>query len=82
MYCTNNTENDNEMDGVEVIDLCSVSQTKTKVCGNGQESAEQESQEKTKSDATDRMAEEIRTKKSKSTTKMERSKPRSCVGKS
>ena len=28
MYCTNNTETDNEMDGVEVIDLCSVSQTK------------------------------------------------------
>ena len=28
MYCTNNGENDDEMDGVEVIDLCSVSQTK------------------------------------------------------
>ena len=27
MYCTNNAENDYEMDGVEVIDLCSVSQT-------------------------------------------------------
>ena len=29
MYCTNNDENNNEMDGVEVIDLCSVSQNKT-----------------------------------------------------
>ena len=28
MYCTNNDENNNEMDGVEVIDLCSVSQSK------------------------------------------------------
>ena len=27
MYCTENGENDDEMDGVEVIDLCSVSQT-------------------------------------------------------
>ena len=29
MHCTNNDENNNEMDGVEVIDLCSVSQSKT-----------------------------------------------------
>ena len=29
MYCTNNDENNNEMDGIEVIDLCSVSQRKT-----------------------------------------------------
>ena len=28
MYCTNNDENNDEMDGVEVIDLCSVSQSK------------------------------------------------------
>ena len=28
MYCTNNDKNNNEMDGVEVIDLCSVSQSK------------------------------------------------------
>ena len=28
MYCTENYEFDNEMDGVEVIDLCSVSETK------------------------------------------------------
>ena len=28
MYCTENPENNGEMDGVEVIDLCSVSQTK------------------------------------------------------
>ena len=29
MYCTNNDENNNEMDGVEVIDLCNVSESKT-----------------------------------------------------
>ena len=57
------------MDGVEVIDLCSVSQTKNEACGMGKESAKQESQDKTKSDTTDRMEDEIRTKKSKSMTK-------------
>ena len=71
MYCTNNAENDDEMDGVEDIDLCSVSQTKTKVRGKGKESAKQESQDKTKSNATDRKEDEIRTKKSKSMTKNE-----------
>ena len=29
MYCTENSEIDNAMDGVEVIDLCSASQTKS-----------------------------------------------------
>ena len=71
MYCTNNAENDGEMDGVEVIDLCSVSQNKNEACGKGKESAKEESQDKMKSNATDRMEDEIRTKKSKSTTKNE-----------
>ena len=71
MYCTNNAKNDDEMDGVEVIDLCSVSQTKNKACGKGKESAKQGSQDKTKPDATDRMEDEIRTKKSMSMTKNE-----------
>ena len=35
MYCTNNTKNNDEMDGGEVIDLCSVSQTKNEACGKG-----------------------------------------------
>ena len=68
MYCTVNAENDDKMDGVEVIDLCSVSQTKNNACVKGKESAKQESQDKMKSDATDRMEDKIRTKKSKSTT--------------
>ena len=71
MYCTNNAENDDEMDGVEVIDLCSVSQTKNETHGKGKESAKQESQDKMKSNATNRMEDKIRTKKSESTTKNE-----------
>ena len=70
-YCTNNAKHNDEMDGVEVIDLCSVSQTKNEACGKGKESAKQESQDKTKSNATDRMEDEIRTKKSESMTKNE-----------
>ena len=71
MYCTNNAKNNDEMDGVEVIDLCSVSQTKNEAHGKGKESAKQENQDKMKSNATDRMEDKIRTKKSKSTTKNE-----------
>ena len=71
MHCTNNAENDAEMDGVEFINLCSVSQNKNKVHGKGKESTKQESQDKTKPDATDRMEDKLRTKKSKSTTKEE-----------
>ena len=71
MYCTNNAENHDEMDGVEVIDLCSVSQTKNEVHVKGKESAKQESQDKMKSNATDRMEDEIMTKKSKSMTEVE-----------
>ena len=81
MYCTNDAKIDDEIDGVEVIDLCSVSQTKNDTCGKGKESAKKESQDKTKSDATDRMEDEIRTKKSKSTIKTKRLKPQWCFGK-
>ena len=42
MDCTENDENNNEMDGVEVIDLCSVSQNKNDVFSEGKESAKQE----------------------------------------
>ena len=75
MYCTENAENNDEMDGVEVIDLCSVSQTNNEARDKGKESAKQESQVKTKSDATDRMEDEIRTKKLNPQPKTKRSKP-------
>ena len=55
MYCTNNNENNNEMDGVEVIDLCSVSQSKNDTFSDGKESSKQESQDKLKHDGMDKM---------------------------
>ena len=68
MHCTNNDENNNEMDGVEVIDLCSVSQSKNEAFVEGKESTKQESQDKLKHDAVDKMEVELRTIRSKSTT--------------
>ena len=69
MYCTNDDENDNEMDGVEVIDLCSVSQSKNDTISEGKESVKQESWDKSKHDGTDKMEVELKTMKSKSMTK-------------
>ena len=42
MLCTNNDKNKNEMVGAEVIDLCSVCQSKNKVFVEGKESTKQE----------------------------------------
>ena len=61
MHCTNDDENNNEMDGVEVIDLCSVSQSKNNAFTEGKESTKQESQDKSKHDAADKMEVELRT---------------------
>ena len=72
MHCTNNDENNNEMDGVEVIDLCSVSQSKNDAFSEGKESTKQESQDKSKHNAVDKMEVELRTIRSKSTTKNEK----------
>ena len=69
MYCTNNDENNNEMDGVEVIDLCSVSQSKNHKLSEGKESAKQESWDKLKHDEMDKMEAKLKTVKSDSTTK-------------
>ena len=60
------------MDGVEVINLCSVSQNKNKVCVKGKESTKQESQDKLKHNAADKMEVELRTIRSKSMTKNEK----------
>ena len=72
MHCTNNDENNNEMYGVEVIDLCSVSQSKNDTFSEGKESTKQESQDKPKHDGTDKMEVESKTLRSESTTKMEK----------
>ena len=69
MYCTNNDENNNEMDRVEVIDLCSVSQSKNDTLSEGKESAKQESWDKSKLDGTDEMEAKLKTVESDSTTK-------------
>ena len=71
MYCTENGEIDNEMVGVEVIDLCSVSQTKIDERCEGKEHAKQESPDKMKTDTIDRMEDGNRPIKSKPTTKNE-----------
>ena len=57
MHCTNNDKNNNEMDGVEIIGLCSVSQSKIGAHIEG----------KPKHDAVDKMEDELRTRKSNST---------------
>ena len=69
MYCTNNEENNNELDGVEVIDLCSVSQSKNDTLSEGKESAKQESWDKSKHDGTDKKEADLKTMKSDRTTK-------------
>ena len=72
MYCTNNDENNNEMDGVEVIDLCSVSQSENHTLSEGKESAKQESWNKSKHNGMDKMEAGLKTVKSESTTKNEK----------
>ena len=69
MHCTNNDENNNEMDGVEVIDRCSVSQSKNDAFVEGKERTKQENQDKSKYNAVDKMEEELRTIRIRSMTK-------------
>ena len=67
MYCTNNDENNKEMDGVELIDLCSVSQSQNDTLSEENESAKQESRDKSKHDGTDKMETKLKTMESDST---------------
>ena len=69
MDCTNNVENNNEMDGIEVIDLCSISRCGSDAVSKGKESARQESQDKSNHDETDRKVVDLMTVKDESTTK-------------
>ena len=68
-HCTNNDENNNEMEEIEVIDLCSVSRCETDPIPEGEESAMQESQDRSKHDETDRKLEEFTTVRDNPTTK-------------
>ena len=69
MDCTNGDENKNEMDGIEVIDLCSVSRCENSALSIGKESANQESQDKSNHDETNRKIVDLTTVKDESTTK-------------
>ena len=64
MHCTENSKI-NEMDGIEVIDLCSESQTKTSEFHNGKECTKQESQDKMKSKKIARLESKNRPEKEK-----------------
>ena len=68
-HCTDGDENNNDMDGVEVIDLCSMSRSKNDMISEGKESAMQESQGKSKHDETNKKGAKLKTVRNKSTTK-------------
>ena len=69
MRCTDDNENNNEMDGIEVIDLCSVSRCRNDAISEGKESAMQESQDKSKHDEMDKKVAELKTIRDESTIK-------------
>ena len=69
IHCTDGDENNNEMDGIEVIDLCSVSRCGNNTISEGKESAMQESQDKSKHDETNKKVAKLKTIRDKSTTK-------------
>ena len=68
-HCTNNDENNDEMEEIEVIDLCSVSRCENDPIPEGEESAIQENQDRSKHDETDRKLEEFTTVRDNPTTK-------------
>ena len=68
-HCTDGDENNNDMDGVEVMDLCSVSWCGNDTITEGKESAMQESQDKSKHDETNKKVAKLKTIRDKSTTK-------------
>ena len=69
MDCTYGDENTNEMDGIEVIDLCSVSRCENDAFSTEIESANKESQDKSNHDETDRKIVDSTTVKDESMTK-------------
>ena len=66
--CTDDDENNNEMDEIEVIDLCSVSWCGNDTISEGKESTMQESQDKSKHDEINKKVAELKTARDKSTT--------------
>ena len=68
-HCTEGDENNDDMDEDEVIDLCSVSRSRTDTISEGKERAMQESQDKSKRDEINKKAAESKTVRNESTTK-------------
>ena len=68
-HCTDGDKNNDDMDGVEVIDLCSVSRSRTDTISERKEIATQESQDKSKQDEINKKAAESKTERNESTTK-------------
>ena len=60
------------MDGIEVIDLCSVSWCRNDAISEGKESAMQESQDKSKHDETNKKVDKLKTIRDESTTKKDK----------
>ena len=73
-HCTENSKINDEMDGVEVIDLSSENQTKNSEFHNGKESKKQESWDKMKSKTITRMESKNRPGKGKPTAESEENK--------
>ena len=68
-HYTDGDKNNNHMDRVEVIDLCSVSRCGNDMISEGKESTMQESQDKSKHDETNKKVAELNTIRDESTTK-------------
>ena len=75
MRCTEHSEINDEMDGIEVIDLCSEKQTKNSEFHEGKESTKQESQDKMKTNTITRMESENRPGRGKPMPETEENKP-------
>ena len=60
-HCTNYDKNNNEIEGIEVIDLCSVSRCENDSIPEGKESAMQERQDRSKHDKMDKKINEFTT---------------------
>ena len=69
MRCTDDDKNNNEMEEIEVIDLCSVSRCRNDTISEGKESTMQESQDKSKHDEMNKKVDELKAVRDESTTK-------------
>ena len=69
MCCTDDDENNNDMDEIDVNDLCSVSRCGNDTISEGKESTMQESQDKSKHEEINKKVAELKTLRDESTTK-------------